>query len=32
MAIFGQKRWVYWVNLFEKMSIFGLFEHLVFIG
>ena len=28
MGIFGPKRWV---NPFEKMSIFGLFEHLVFI-
>ena len=29
MAIFGPKRWV---NPFEKMSILGLFEHLVFIA
>ena len=29
MVIFGRKPWV---NPFEKMSIFGLFEHLVFIA
>ena len=29
MAIFGLKPWV---NPFEKMSIFGLFELLVFIA
>ena len=29
MAIFGQKPWV---NPFGKMSIFGLFELLVFIA
>ena len=29
MAIFGPKPWV---NPFEKMSIFGLFELLVFIA